>query len=232
MTKDYYEILNVSRNADEKTIKEAYRKLALKYHPDRNQNDPRALDKMKEINEAYAVLSDPKKREKYDLLRKEFGDRAYDYFRKDYSEEDIFRGSDIFELLDEISRAFYAAGFKKRGFFYFYTIFQVPIFKFLIRNVPWGDKWYDEDLSGTIYIDEEDARVGNKVSYYDKRLDKQFIVTIPRNIKDGQVIRLKGAFGDGIFFPKRDIYLTVRIRKPFLKRIFSAIKKFINKVSP
>ena len=61
--KDYYEILGVGRDADEKTIKRAYRKLAMQYHPDRNPGkEKEANEKFKEINEAYAVLGDPEKR--------------------------------------------------------------------------------------------------------------------------------------------------------------------------
>jgi len=66
--KDYYQVLGVGKTASEKEIKQAYRKLALKYHPDRNQGDKQAEEKFKEINEAYQVLSDAEKRQRYDLL--------------------------------------------------------------------------------------------------------------------------------------------------------------------
>ncbi len=64
--KDYYEILGVNRNADQNEIKKAYRKLAMKYHPDRNPGDKNAEEKFKELGKAYAVLSDPQKRAQYD----------------------------------------------------------------------------------------------------------------------------------------------------------------------
>ena len=70
--KDYYKVLGVSRNATEDEIKKTYRKLAMKYHPDRNPGDKEAEDKFKDINEANEVLSDPKKRSRYDQLGKSY----------------------------------------------------------------------------------------------------------------------------------------------------------------
>lgn len=63
---DFYEILGVSRDADLETIKKAYRELALKYHPDRNPDNPSAEEKFKRVNEAYSTLSDPDKKARYD----------------------------------------------------------------------------------------------------------------------------------------------------------------------
>ncbi|HXH60227.1 MAG TPA: DnaJ domain-containing protein, partial [Fimbriimonadaceae bacterium] len=71
MGTDYYKTLGVSRNAEEKEIKAAYRKLARKYHPDVNPNDPKAEARFKEISEAYETLKDSDKRKKYD----QFGDQ-------------------------------------------------------------------------------------------------------------------------------------------------------------
>jgi len=66
--KDYYQVLGVDRKATPEDIKKSFRKLAMKYHPDRNKDNKQAEEKFKEINEAYEVLSDPKKRERYDQL--------------------------------------------------------------------------------------------------------------------------------------------------------------------
>lgn len=89
--KDYYEVLGVDRDADQKTIKKAYRKLAMKYHPDVNDGDKDAEEKFKEVSEAYGVLSDESKRQRYD----QFGHAGMD----GYSQEDIFNNinfEDIF----------------------------------------------------------------------------------------------------------------------------------------
>ncbi|MFB3886278.1 MAG: DnaJ domain-containing protein [Thermodesulfobacteriota bacterium] len=103
---DYYQILGVDKTATSQTIKEAYRRLAFQFHPDRNKGNPSAVERMKEINEAYAVLSDPKKKRDYDTLRDQYGSSGYDRFKRSYSEEDIFRGSDIDQIFEEMARAF------------------------------------------------------------------------------------------------------------------------------
>lgn len=72
--RDYYKILGVDRKASPDEIKKSFRKLAMKYHPDRNKNDKAAEEKFKEINEAYEVLSDPQKRERYDQLGSSYND--------------------------------------------------------------------------------------------------------------------------------------------------------------
>jgi len=109
--KDYYETLGVEEQTDPEAIKKTYRKLAFRYHPDRTGNDPEATQKMKEINEAYATLSDPVKRREYDSLRAAYGPAAYSRFRQSHSEEDLFKGSDINQVFEEFARMF--SGFRR-----------------------------------------------------------------------------------------------------------------------
>jgi len=90
--KDYYSVLGIKKGASDDEIKKAYRKLAMKYHPDRNKDDKKAESKFKDISEAYAVLSDNKKRQQYD----QFGSEG---FHQKFSQEDIFRDFDINEIL-------------------------------------------------------------------------------------------------------------------------------------
>ena len=99
--KDYYEVLGVLKSASSEEIKKAYRKLALKYHPDKNKNDKTAEAKFKEASEAYHVLSDKERRKNYD----QFGHAAFEgaggrggFSNYDFTSafSDIF-GSDIFE---------------------------------------------------------------------------------------------------------------------------------------
>ncbi len=94
MAKDYYAQLGVKKDASVEEIKKAYRKLALKYHPDKNPGDKKAEEKFKEITEAYAVLSDPEKKRQYD----QFGESG---FHQRFSQEDIYRNFDVGDLFRE-----------------------------------------------------------------------------------------------------------------------------------
>lgn len=109
--KDYYHILELEKDASDKQVRDAYRRLALLHHPDRNRDNPVAAERMKEINESYAVLSDPQKRREYDALRQTYGSSAYGRFRQTHSDQDIFRDSDIQQIFEEMSRAFGFRGF-------------------------------------------------------------------------------------------------------------------------
>ncbi len=110
--RDYYEVLGLSKTATETDIKKAYRKLAVEYHPDRNQGSKESEEKFKEIAEAYGVLSDPEKRQRYD----KFGHGGFDgsggFGRQDVNVEDIF-GSVFGE--DGPFGSFFGGGGGRRG---------------------------------------------------------------------------------------------------------------------
>jgi curved DNA-binding protein len=109
---DYYATLGVPPQAETRQVKEAYRRLAFEHHPDRNRDAPSAADTMKRINEAYAVLSHPAKRREYDALRERFGSSAHSRFRTSHTEQDIFSGSDINAVFEELARSFGFRGFE------------------------------------------------------------------------------------------------------------------------
>lgn len=106
--RDFYEVLGVPKNANKDQIKDAYRKLAMQYHPDRNK-EAGAEEKFKEISEAYAVLSDDQKRQQYDTL-------GHEGFDQRYTQEDIFRGADFSDIfrdfggINDIFRMFFGGG--------------------------------------------------------------------------------------------------------------------------
>jgi len=109
--RDYYEILNVTRSASADELKKAYRKLAVKYHPDKNPGDKAAEDKFKEAAEAYAVLSDSQKRSQYDQFGHSLGGAGYGGFG---NASDIFSSfGDIFEDFFDIESLF--GGGRSRG---------------------------------------------------------------------------------------------------------------------
>ena len=109
--RDYYDILDVSKNASEQDIKQSYRKLALKYHPDKNKGNKEAEDKFKEATEAYEVLSDSKKRASYDRFGHEGVSNVNGFGRRAYSDfSDIFGDFDLGDIIE----GFFGSAFSGR----------------------------------------------------------------------------------------------------------------------
>lgn len=116
-TKDYYKIMGIAPDASDKEIKRAYRKFAMKYHPDRNRDDPNSVEKLKEINEAYHVLGNHSRKMVYDMMK---GNRinANQYTRKDFTQLDLNTIIQIFSInnLSASGRSFCRRrGFGKKG---------------------------------------------------------------------------------------------------------------------
>jgi curved DNA-binding protein len=271
--KDYYDILGVDRNASQQAIKEAYRKLAFRYHPDKNKGDPSATQKMKEINEAYAVLCDVSKRREYDLLRSQYGAFAYDRFRQSHTPEDIFKGSDINQIFQEFARMFgfrsfddifresYGPEYRSfefrrpdmfgRGYIFYsgsrrkvgeqqfpdYQV-QMPelpfpgvlgkLVRFFLKKVT-GLEMPErgKDLYDTVTLSSEEALNGAEVEYFYKKWGKpkNLMVKIPRTVKDGQQIRLRGMGAPGRAGGEAgDLYLRVQIRKSVAERLKGLFK--------
>ncbi len=208
--KDYYKILGVDKNATQDEIKKAYRKLALKYHPDRNPGDKAAEEKFKEITEANEVLSDPEKRKKYDAL----GANWKQYQSTGHGFEDFFsqfgggqRGKtytfsgDIGDLFGNIS------GFSD----FFESFFGRSASPFESRTRRRG-KSKGADYEATLYITLEEAFHGGTKEVLIE--GKKVRIKIDPGVRDGKKLRLKGLGAPGIGGGERgDLYLTIKIEK-------------------
>ncbi|MEW5911264.1 MAG: DnaJ C-terminal domain-containing protein [Thermodesulfobacteriota bacterium] len=218
MAKDYYQLLGVNKTASPEEIKKAYRKLALKYHPDRNKGDKEAEEKFKAINEAYAVLSDAKKRQEYDS----FGSAG---FRKRYSQEDIFRGSDINDILrgmglgGDIFSQFFGGG--RGGGFRTYTFHgggPQPGMGGFDYNQGWGGMGgappRGTDLIYELPVTLEEVFNGGEkmVSYRAGGELQRVSVKVPKGITTGKKLRLagKGEPGPG-GAPAGDLLIQINV---------------------
>lgn len=201
--KDYYETLGVSRDATEDQIRNAFRKLARKHHPDVNPGDKTAEERFKEINEAYSVLSDPQKRKQYDALGQNWKQGAEfkpppDWKTVDFGDAEGFgEFSDFFESLFGRSRGRNAGpGFTRRG----------------------------SDVESEIGITLEEAHRGTTRNISLRTPDgkqKSIRVNIPAGVSNGQLIRVanEGELGSG-GGPAGDLFLAVRIEP---HRIFKTL---------
>lgn len=213
MADDYYKTLGVEKSADAEAIKKAYRKLALKYHPDRNPGNREAEEKFKKISEAYAVLSDPEKRKQYES----FGS---DQFSRRYSQEDIFRNVDLNEILRDFGfggmggndRGFRGAG--RRGGFTFRSGGD-PFADLFRQGSPHQEPpRRGEDLHYNLSITLEEAVSGceKKLALQQNDEVHEISVKIPAGISTGKRLRLSGKGYAGIQGgASGDLYLNVTV---------------------
>jgi len=231
--RDYYEVLGVKKTATEEEIKKAYRKLAMKHHPDRNPGNKQAEERFKEINEAYAVLSDRGKRQQYD----QFGPSG---FSQRYSQEDIFRGFDINDLFkdlgfstnDVFSRIFGGGGRgakvrngnlddlfgQRRGPAYDYgDMFSGGASQ---TEGPMAEKGQDSHSDLNLTFMEAALGGEKKVRFSKGGKVEEVAVKIPPGIESGKRLRLAGKGTDGAGGrPPGDLYLKVNVAEhPLFKR--------------
>jgi len=204
--KDYYKILSIKEDASETEIKKAFHKLAKKYHPDLHPGDSEAEARFKEINEAYNILSDSKKRAEYDQLRKYgagfdmppgFGGRrpggqaAYEG-----NLEDLFGGANLGDVFSQ----FFNMGGKKK------------------RNAPQKGN----DYSAVVEVPFRTAIIGGKSRVQFEIPTggtKTIEINIPAGTKHGSKIRLRGLGEPGRNSPPGDLIVTVRVANdPFFRR--------------
>lgn len=220
--KDYYEVLGVKRDATEKEIKQAFRKLARKYHPDVNPGDPAAAEKFKELSEANEVLSDPEKRKAYDRFGAQWkqaqqaGARGFDF-------QNPYGGTVHFDLggdqdINEILRSIFGLGGGfgegaaprggRGGFGGFGDLFGNA---FRERGSMGGAPVRGADVAAEMEITLEEAYHGGAkpVQINGRRVE----VKIPAGVDTGARLRL-GGMGERSQHggPPGDLYLTVRVR--------------------
>jgi curved DNA-binding protein len=214
--KDYYKILGVEKSATKEEISKAFRKLALKYHPDKNPNDKAAEEKFKEITEAHEVLSDPEKRKKYDAL----GANWNQYRTSGGGFEDFFsqfggrrgRGGTTFEYSGDFGDFFGgSSGFSD----FFETLFgqRGGRGSDFFRGQRGAER--GQDFEATLYISLEEAYNGTTKEVLIN--GKKLRIKINPGTHDGDKLRLKeqgGASRTG--HGSGDLYLTIKITKhPF-----------------
>jgi curved DNA-binding protein len=217
--KDYYKILGINKSASTEEIKKAYRKLAMKYHPDRNKGDKAAESKFKEISEAYAVLSDADKRKQYDM----FGSEGY---QQRYSQEDIFSGFDFSDIFREFGFGSFGGGKRGRGSSIFSNIFSGAGQgqRYQGKSDPFGSFYGDygdrtRSLKGQDLIYELAVNLQDIVKTQEKTIaynldgvNHQVKVKIPAGIGDGKKLRLAGKGQPGPQGgPPGDLYVKIKI---------------------
>lgn len=204
--RDYYEVLGIKKGADDEAIKKAYRKLAKKYHPDMNANNPDAEEKFKEVTEAYNVLSDKEKRKLYD----QFGHAAFEsgadtsgfHGNPNGSYQEFhFEGGDMEDIFKDLfGEGFSGQGFSGQGFggqnfrgSYYQDGFQNGFGRKTAQN--------GRDITAKVNVSFDEAAFGcDKVIQFQNPdgTMQSLQVHIPAGIDSGKKIRLQGKGTPGV----------------------------------
>ena len=219
MADDYYKILGVNKNSSKDEIKKAYKKLALKHHPDRNKGDKQSEETFKKINEAYAVLSDDSKRKQYD----QFGAEG---FSNRFSTEDIFRGFDFGSILKEFglgddifSSIFGGAGTGGRrrpggNSPFSFGFGNEDMFEGQSGFGPRQRKPANLDLETELAVSLKEAVYGTKKSMAVNMPTgtQRILVTVPPGIDNGKKLKVKGKGQKDASGQVGDLYCRISIQ--------------------
>lgn len=190
--KDYYKILGVSESASEEEIKKVYRKLAVKYHPDKNPGNKEAEAKFKDISAAYYVLSDPKRKREYDQVRKMGGAHASNFAgAQGFNFEDLLRqygagggrrqsGSSQYSAFGDIFEDLFSGTGQFRGAGRSYQQYSAP------KEQP---QEVDADIIVNLRISREKAEKGGEVTFRSPE-GKTISLKVPPQTRTGQKLRL------------------------------------------
>jgi len=193
---DYYKILGIDKTATSKDIKNAYRKLARKFHPDLNPNDKDAKKNFQQINEANEVLSDPEKRKKYDQ------------YGSDWQHADEFEHTNQYQRQSSNSNGSKYSGIHSEGDFsdFFESMFGGSANNSRNRQV----KYRGEDYNAELHLELIDAYKTRKQTLTVN--GKKIRITIPAGIENGQTIKIPGHGGAGVNDgPNGDLYISFSI---------------------
>lgn len=193
---DYYKVLGIDKKATPKEIKNSYRKLARKFHPDLNPNDKEAKKNFQQINEANEVLSDPDNRKKYDK------------YGKDWKHADQFEKNDQYQQQSSKSSNFGSSGNQSEGDFssFFESMFGRA------SNTGQGrrQKYKGEDYKTELHLELIDAYKTHKQTLTVS--GKNIRITIPAGIENGQTIKIPGHGGPGVNGgPNGDLYISFSV---------------------
>lgn len=223
--KDYYNILGVSRDASQDEIKKKYRKLAAKYHPDKNPDDESAEEKFKEIGEAYEVLKDPEKRKLYDQVGSDWkkyqqaGASADDFNWNQYANRG---GGQRINMEDIFGSGARTGGGGSPFSSFFETIFggggdpfggrQSQARQYQSRTRP-NVRQKGQDTKAEVDVDLKDVLTGTEKQF---RINGERVkLKIPAGIEDGKRLKLKGkGQSSRVGGQKGDLYLKVNVREP------------------
>ncbi|MDD4956244.1 MAG: DnaJ domain-containing protein [Candidatus Omnitrophica bacterium] len=195
-SEDYYKVLGVDEKASDAEIKKVYRKLALKYHPDKNPGDKQAEERFKSISEAYYALGDPKRRKEYDQLRKMgaytgnfSSSQGFDFseFSRHFSQGGGFSSDSIFS---DIFGDIFSSGSRRRGG-QTRTFFYSGGGAANARGFSGGREEFDSDVMADLPIPSDLAKKGGEAKFK-MSSGKNITLSIPPGTKAGQKMRLRG----------------------------------------